>query len=115
MIALSLALILGIHQNGPTDRTGPQPINPVRWITYSDYPPAALRLNEQGHVFFMLDVSAKGKVTRCTITTSSGSLILDRQTCALMHARARFKPAKDASGVAVPSNWSSYSTWRIPD
>lgn len=113
MIATTLLMMLAMPQDNAA--TLPKPLDPASWISPDDYPTRALRLNEQGLVSFTLDVSAKGKVTRCTVTTSSGSKILDSETCAIMRSRGRFEPAKDATGAAVASTYSSRFTWSIPN
>lgn len=88
--------------------------DPSAWVTAADYPAAALRADEQGIVSFRLDVSPEGRVTGCTITASSGSSVLDSTTCRLMVRRARFDPAKDESGRAVPSTFQSRLRWALP-
>lgn len=88
--------------------------SPANWTSFTDYPMGALRRGEQGRTTFRLDIDAKGKVQACVIITSSGSTELDDTVCNLMRGRARFKPARDASGVAVPSIWTNHYNWRIP-
>ena len=66
-----------------------------------DYPAAAVRAGEQGDVGYRLDVGPNGRVTRCTVTASSGSAILDSETCRMLTARARFTPATDASATPI--------------
>lgn len=74
-----------------------------RYVSISDdYPAAALRNNEQGRVAFALAIDANGRVNGCRITRSSGSAALDAATCRIMRARARYTPARDARGIAVP-------------
>jgi protein TonB len=84
-------------------------------VSSDDYPQDALDRNEQGTTSFRLDIDARGRVTDCTIVTSSGSESLDSATCRIMKARARFRPAADQSGRAVASTFSRSITWRIAD
>jgi protein TonB len=79
-----------------------------------DYPAAALRAGEQGAVGFALDVGPDGRVTACTITASSGSADLDSTTCRLIWSRARFTPALDAGGAAVPDKVRGRINWVLP-
>ncbi len=83
-------------------------------MSTDDYPPSALRNNEAGTVSFKLDIGADGRVTNCTITSSSGFADLDKTACRLLTRRARFTPAKDASGAAMADSYSSRFTWQIP-
>lgn len=90
------------------------PLNAGEWITQDDYPPVALRLEEQGAVAFDLTVSADGQVSNCATTQSSGSVVLDETTCQLVSERARFRPAKDASGTQIPAHYRGRVRWAIP-
>lgn len=92
----------------------PGPIGPQTWVTNQDYPAEAIRAGESGTVAFRLDVDAAGKVSGCTVTASSGSATLDRATCDILRARARFEPALDRQGRAVASTWSSRFRWELP-
>lgn len=79
-----------------------------------DYPAAALRGREEGVVAFRLEVGPQGRVTRCTITGSSGSASLDVATCRILTARARFTPARNSSNEPTSDFFSSRVTWRLP-
>jgi TonB family protein len=79
-----------------------------------DYPEPARSLGEQGRVSFILDVGADGRVTRCTISYSSGSASLDSATCRLMRSRGRFTPARDANGDPATSRIDSEVLWILP-
>ena len=83
-------------------------------MSTDDYPPSALRNNEAGTVGFKLDVGTDGRVTNCTVTSSSGFADLDQTACRLLTKRARFTPAKDAGGAAIGDSFSSRFTWQIP-
>lgn len=83
-------------------------------ITGADYPDPAIRAGEEGRTAFRLDVDALGRVTNCTITQSSSSTHLDEVTCRLMMTRARFLPARDASGDPMADTFSSAIQWVLP-
>ncbi|MFZ5747429.1 MAG: energy transducer TonB [Pseudomonadota bacterium] len=87
---------------------------PGSWVTDDDYPSAAIRAEEQGTVGFRLDVDASGKVTNCTVTSSSGSSLLDNTACSLLKRRARFSPAEDANGNKIPAAFNSKIRWDLP-
>jgi protein TonB len=80
-----------------------------------DYPAAALRAREQGTAGFRLTIGADGQVTACTITSSSGSAILDAETCRIMQTRARFRPAHDSNGNPIVSTVNSRIRWVLPN
>jgi protein TonB len=84
------------------------------YFTEQDYPASAIRKEEQGSVAFRLAVSRLGRVTECQIVESSGSSTLDATTCRLLRSRARFIPAKDASGNQVPDTSSGRIKWVLP-
>ncbi len=88
--------------------------NPASWVTSDDYPSRALREEREGTVGFRLDIGGDGRVTGCTVTSSSGHADLDSEACRLLERRARFKPAKDGSGNPMTDSYSSRFVWRIP-
>lgn len=88
--------------------------DPGTWVTTDDYPPSALRDGVQGRTSFTLQVDGSGRVTSCTVTGSSGSSVLDETACRLLPRRARFSPAKDAAGNAIPAVFSSSVRWQVP-
>lgn len=93
---------------------GPVPAtNPGAWVRQTDYPPLALRENMAGRVSFTLSVDEFGKPTNCTVTKSSGSDELDTVACSKLLERARFRPAQDSEGNAVPGTWSNSVKWSI--
>lgn len=88
--------------------------SPQSWVTDDDYPPAALRSGDAGTTGFRLDVGPDGRVTNCTVTSSSGSSLLDQTVCRLLPRRARFTPAEDENGNKIAAVFQSRFTWRIP-
>jgi protein TonB len=105
----------------PPPPAPPRKLEPARakanlgsYVSDADYPSDAIRNEEQGTTRFRLAVGPDGRVTGCTITASSGSPALDNATCRLMRSRARFAPARDASGSAVADVVSNAITWRLP-
>ena len=83
-------------------------------ITPDDYPESARRQEETGTVRAKLEISTSGRVTGCTIVTTSGSAALDATTCRVLKARARFTPARDSSGQPVSDSYvTPRIVWRI--
>ena len=64
---------------------------------------------------FRLTVGTDGRVSECSVTSSSGSSTLDAATCKLITRRARFTPAKDADGNPVTDTYSNRIRWQIPE
>jgi protein TonB len=83
-------------------------------ITDEDYPSAAQRAGEQGTTRFSYDVTPDGRMANCNVVQSSGSSSLDTTTCMLAMRRARFKPAKDASGNPIGSHMTRSIRWVLP-
>lgn len=98
---------------GKAERASPKG-RPGEWVTTDDYPARALREERQGVTGFRLDVGADGKVTNCTVTSSSGSPELDETACRLLARRARFKPAVGTDGQPLADTYTSRIVWRIP-
>jgi periplasmic protein TonB len=88
--------------------------NLASYVSDADYPDSALRNEEQGTTGFSLDVGPNGRVTNCTVTSSSGSAALDSATCRIMRSRARFTPAHDSSGAATSDSVSARIRWVLP-
>jgi protein TonB len=99
----------------PSQASGAKPRgNPGDWVTPDDYPPGALREGAQGVTGFKLDIGPDGRVTNCTVTSSSGNTELDQTACRLLPRRGRFTPAKDAAGNGMVATYSSAVRWQVP-
>ncbi len=79
----------------------------------SDYPETAIDREEQGSVRVSLQIGTTGRVTGCSVTSSSGSRTLDQATCRILQSRARFTPATDSSGNPTSGSFSQTITWRL--
>jgi TonB family protein len=84
------------------------------YFSADDYPPSAVRGNEQGTASIVMAIAADGRVTNCALSQSSGSPALDAATCRIMRERARFQPARDEAGNAVPGRMAGSITWSMP-
>lgn len=78
-----------------------------------DYPPSALRNDEQGVVVAQWTIGANGIVSDCRITRSSGYSSLDHATCQSILKRARYTPAIDEDGKPVASINAAQFVWAI--
>ena len=105
----------------PSPAPTPDPIaaaprgDPGRWVTDNDYRNLWITRGYAGTASFSLDIDARGRVSNCTITRSTGFDPLDAATCRLIQRRARFEPARDSAGEAVAGSYSSSIRWRIPE
>lgn len=88
--------------------------NPGSWATTNDYPSRALREEREGTSGFRVTVGPDGKVTDCSITSSSGHADLDAATCDNVRRRARFNPAMDGDGNPTTGSYSNRVRWVIP-
>ena len=88
--------------------------NPASWASSDDYPASSLRSGDQGTTGFRIEIGTDGRVTSCSVTKSSGFPALDDTTCKMVTRRAKFTPAKDASGNPIADNYSSRVRWQIP-
>lgn len=87
--------------------------NPGSWATNADYPTRAEREEREGTTGFRLTIGTDGRVSNCTVTSSSGHSDLDAETCKLVTRRARFKPALNSDGNPITDTYSNRITWRI--
>lgn len=85
------------------------------YFSTDDYPGDALRARAEGTVSFRLEINAEGRVSRCNIVESSGNASLDAKTCEVLISRARYEPARNAAGEAVPGGDAGRVTWRLPE
>ena len=88
--------------------------NLASYVSNEDYPQDAIRNGDQGRTSFVLTVGTNGRVTGCSVTSSSGSNSLDRATCRILTSRARFTPAHDSSGNPVSDKVSGTIRWVLP-
>jgi protein TonB len=79
----------------------------------TDYSAEARREPVEGVVHIAIVVATDGKVEQCAVLQTSGSSRLDEQTCLIVRQRARFTPARDASGTATYDIIQSVIDWRL--
>ena len=89
--------------------------SPGGWLSDADYPAEAIRQGWQGTAAFALSIDANGMVSHCVVTATSGHSVLDRATCHCLQRSARFIPARDAAGRAVPDIYRGRISWRLPE
>lgn len=104
----------GTGAGGAGSGTGSGGTRPV-WrsgrIDDDDYPAAASRAKIGGDVETRFTILPTGRVIACRITRSSGDASLDATTCRLIEKRFRFKPATNANGEPVASQYGWRQSW----
>lgn len=83
-------------------------------FSHGDYPTQAVVEGKTGKVGVRMLIDVNGKVRDCSINETSGSAVLDLQTCAIIRERGKFTPAIDKDGKAIRSILSQNVTWRLP-
>ncbi|MEL7445719.1 MAG: TonB family protein [Pseudomonadota bacterium] len=96
----------------PTVADLSQPVRPVRqgrWASQiaNNYPRRAETREIEGVVGVRVTVGTNGRVSGCTVSSSSGSSILDDAACKGMRRYARFEPALDRAGNPTSGSWST--------
>lgn len=81
----------------------------------ADYPLKALREHREGISYYKVTVGTDGRAKNCTITQSSGSADLDKESCRMMVARGRWSPKLDAQGQATEAEYPGKVSWKLPN
>ncbi len=89
--------------------------NPGQYFNRDSYPPAAIREGAQGRVSVRLEVGTDGRVSGCTVTSSSGNADLDETTCRISRNRVRYTPAKDDAGNPIGSTVPLSIRWTLEE
>jgi protein TonB len=80
-------------------------------ITPRDYPRHLGNAGIGGRVGVLFTVGVDGRVTRCTVTRTSGIPELDALTCRLIQQRFRYRPSTDRYGRPVPDEVEGEHEW----
>lgn len=111
---IAFSTIVHVDRSRPPE---PEPVNGSLQglFTSDDYPPQALDRGDQGQAGIVIRTDPKGLIKDCVVEESSGSSLLDKQTCDVLRQRAKFKPAQDMHGVAVAGEYRSRIAWKIEE
>src|SRR5689334_3583758 len=89
--------------------------NATNWDIFQKlYPPRAIKAHEEGAVGFAVTIDAKGLVTGCQVTHSSGHPLLDQETCKIITLNAQFSPEPGLSASQVRTR-EGVITWKLPE
>lgn len=79
----------------------------------ANYPTRAAREEREGRVGVRVSIGPDGRVTSCSVTSSSGSPDLDEAACSGMTSYARFNPALDDAGNPTNASWSTAIVYKL--
>lgn len=99
----------------PSKAKGATPKGMGSWAAriQSNYPPRAAREEREGRVGVRVAIGTDGRVTSCSVTSSSGSPDLDEAACDGMTRYARFNPAQDSAGNPIADSYSTAIVYRL--
>ncbi|WP_159981195.1 MULTISPECIES: TonB family protein [unclassified Novosphingobium] len=100
---------------GPSKARGVRPKGQAGWAgrIQSNYPTRAAREEREGRVGVRVQIGADGRVSACSVSSSSGSPDLDEAACDGMTRYARFDPALDDGGNPISSNYSTAIVYKL--
>ena len=84
-----------------------------RQIVGEGYPSRAVRRELEGTVGVRVTVGTNGRVSGCTVTSSSGESILDEGACDAMRRYARYEPALNDAGNPIAGSDSISIVYRL--
>ncbi|MBV9930598.1 MAG: energy transducer TonB [Alphaproteobacteria bacterium] len=96
----------------------PAPLEGVRqWVSAADYPEAARREAREAQIFLEIAVDAAGRATGCRVAFVQGAAGADfeKQACAVVMSRGRFRHGLDAEGNARPGTVRMVMTFSLRD
>lgn len=99
----------------PSKARGASPKHQQSWAEriQANYPTRAAREEREGRVGVRVTISPDGRVSACSVTSSSGSPDLDSAACDGMTRYARFDPALDDAGNPTTGSYSTAIVYRL--
>jgi protein TonB len=99
----------------PSQARGASPKNQAQWAAriQDNYPGDALRAEKQGRVGVHVTIGPDGRVTSCSVTSSSGTASLDSAACDGMQRYARYAPALDDAGNPTTGTANTAIVYRL--
>lgn len=107
MLGVALSLLSGV--------VAANPVTPMPWFEFKDYPMKAFEKKWEGVTRFELLIAPDGKIATCKINSSSGHEEFDELSCHLAQKRVKFSPARDANGQAVWGVYRTQAVWAFPE
>lgn len=81
----------------------------------SDYPKALRQAGPSGRVWTEVMVAVNGRPVSCRVARSSGTPLLDTETCRIIMRRFRFRPGRDAAKRPVLAPFYIDIEWEYVD
>lgn len=99
----------------PSKARGATPKGQSGWAgrIQANYPTRAAREEREGRVGVRVSINGEGRVSSCTVTSSSGSPDLDEAACDGMTRYARFNPALDTAGNPISDSYSTAIVYKL--
>jgi protein TonB len=99
----------------PSKAKGATPRGMSSWASriQANYPTRAAREEREGRVGVRVTISTDGRVSSCSVTSSSGSPDLDEAACDGMTRYARFNPAIDTAGNPTTDTYSTAIVYKL--
>jgi protein TonB len=99
----------------PSKARGATPDGQGRWAAriQENYPARAIRDETEGSVGVRVTIGPNGRVTACSVTSSSGSSVLDEAACDGMTRYARYNPALDDGGNPTTGSASTRIVYQL--
>jgi protein TonB len=99
----------------PSKARGAQPENQRSWQQriMDNYPARAIRDEIEGRVGVRVTVGPNGRVSGCSVTSGSGSSILDDAACQDITRYGRFSPALDDDGNPTTGSWGTTIVYQL--
>ena len=99
----------------PSKARGATPDGQGRWAAriQENYPARAIRDETEGSVGVRVTIGSNGRVTACSVTSSSGSSVLDEAACDGMTRYARYNPALDDAGNPTTGSASTRIVYQL--
>jgi protein TonB len=98
---------------GTGDFSGFTPARLVRNLGRGDYRALTAGRLPSGRAMVSLKLDARGLLTDCRVTRSSGDQTVDSGLCPLISRRLRFRPAMDADGNPIPYRLEYVANWSL--
>lgn len=99
----------------PSKAKGATPKGQNSWAAriQANYPTRAAREEREGRVGVRVTIGTDGRVSSCSVTSSSGSPDLDEAACSGMTRYARFNPALDSAGNPITDTWPTAIVYKL--
>jgi len=99
----------------PSQARGAAPLKQAQWAAriQDNYPGDALRAEKQGRVGVHVTIGPDGRVTSCSVTSSSGTPSLDSAACDGMTRYARYTPALNDAGQPTTGTANTAIVYRL--